>query len=90
MWYDNENGSLDRPDELDTTSSKAYVYIRKDFVEVPEKVVEEDIIPAHYRWKETKISKEDWEIYAKVLDHDGALDDVYEALTELAEMITEG
>lgn len=83
MWYKCENGSLDRPQEIDSTSSAVYVYVRKDITEIP---AEEDR-PAHYEWMETKIRKEDWEVYEKVLGHGEALDDVYAALTELAEMI---
>lgn len=83
MWYKSENGSLDRPQEIDSTSSAVYVYVRKDITEIP---AEEDR-PAHYEWMETKIRKEDWEVYEQVLGHGEALDDVYAALTELAEMI---
>lgn len=83
MWYKCENGSLDRPQEIDSTSSAVYVYVRKDITEIP---AEEDR-HAHYEWMETKIRKEDWEVYEQVLGHGEALDDVYAALTELAEMI---
>jgi len=83
MWYKCENGSLDRPQEIDSTSSAVYVYVRKDITEIP---AEEDR-PAHYEWMETKIPKKDWEIYEQVLSHNEALDDVYAALTELAELI---
>ena len=83
MWYKCENGSLDCPQDIDSTSSAVYVYVRKDIMAVPEA---EDR-PAHYKWMETKIRKEDWEVYEQVLGHGEALDDVYAALTELAEMI---
>lgn len=83
MWYKCENGSLDRPQKIDSTSSAVYVYVRKDITEIS---AEEDL-PAHYEWMETKIGKEDWEVYEQVLGHGEALDDVYVALTELAEMI---
>lgn len=83
MWYKCENGSLDRPQDIDSTSSAVYVYVRKNITAVPEA----EGRPAHYEWMETKIPKEDWEIYEQVLSHGEALDDVYAALTELAEMI---
>ena len=35
MWYMNENGNLEQPAALDTESSKKFVYVRKDFEEVP-------------------------------------------------------
>lgn len=85
MWRRSENGSLDKPLEIDKESSKKYVYVRKNFEEVPAA----NETPAHWRWDETKVPKEDWEVYEKILGHDSALEDVYAALTELAEMIVE-
>ena len=82
MW-NHIDGSGVRPQELDTTSSKKFVYVRKNIVLVEE--TEER--GAHYEWDEAKIAKEDWEVYEQVLAHDTALDDVYAALTELAELI---
>ena len=85
MWYTVENGNAVRPGDVDTTSSRVYVYVRRNFELVPE--IEE--IPAHYRWEEMKIPKEMWEVSRSVLAHDTALDDVYAALAELAEIFTE-
>jgi len=90
MWYEVENGSVARPADVDSTSSRAYVYARRNIVFVEEVRDGDEIIsPAHYRWEEMKIPREMWEVCAKVLGHDSALDDVYAALTELAEMIVE-
>ena len=90
MWYRNENGGYARPSDVDTTSSKVYVYVRRNIVFVEEvKDGDEIITPAHYEWEEMKIPREMWEVCEKVMGHDTALDDVYEALTELAEMIVE-
>lgn len=90
MWYEVENGSLIRPSDIDTTSSRVYIFIRRNITVVEEvKDGDEIIIPAHYHWEELKIPREMWEICEKVLGHDTALDDVYDALTELAEMIVE-
>ena len=83
MWYRNENGSNVKPAVLDTESSKVYVYVRRNFVLVP---AEEDR-PEHWTWEEQKILRADWAVYEQVLEHGEALDDVYEALTELAELI---
>lgn len=83
MWYYNENGSADKPEVIDNTSSKKFIYVRKNFTEVH--ATEE--IPAHWKWMEQKIRKEDWATYQEVMDHGVALDDVYAALTELAELI---
>lgn len=89
MWYTVENSELVLPAEIDRTSSRNYIYIRKDFeiVEAVPETEDNDYKPAHYRWQEMKIRKEDWEIYETVMSHETALDDVYAALTELAEMI---
>ena len=88
MWYEVENGDLTRPSDIDTTSSRAYVYVRSNFTVVEEVVEEGEVItPAHYKWKEMKIPREMWDVCAKVMGHDVALDDVYAALTELAELI---
>lgn len=86
MWYKNGNGDSIKPQALDTTSSKLYNYIRKDFNLIP--ATEE--IPEHWEWMENKVEKKDWETYMQVADHTVALDDVYAALTELAELIEEG
>ena len=32
MWYRNENGGYARPSDVDTTSSKVYVYVRRNIV----------------------------------------------------------
>lgn len=83
MWYKSENGNSDKPAALDTESSKKYVYVRRNFALV---AAEEDR-SEHWTWEEQKILKSDWAVYEQVLEHGAALDDVYEALTELAEMI---
>ena len=86
MWYDVTNGDLTRPAAIDETSSKVYVYVRRNI----ELVEATDEMPAHYRWQELKIPREMWEVTKKVFNHDSALDDVYSALVELAEIIVEG
>lgn len=88
MWYKCQNGSVDvKPAALDKESSKKYVYVRKDFTEIPASGEEGFEIPAHWEWMEMKIPKDDWNVYEHVLEHDAALDDVYAALTELADII---
>lgn len=90
MWNEVENGDSSRPSDVDTTSSRIYVYVRKNITFVEEVSDGDEIIsPAHYRWEEMKIPREMWEVCEKVMGHDSALDDVYAALTELAEMIVE-
>lgn len=83
MWYKNENGNSLKPAALDTESSRVYVYVRKNF----ELVAATDDHPEHWQWQEQKIKHEDWAIYQQTIDNSTALDDVYAALTELAEII---
>lgn len=89
MWYESENDSLIRPSDVDQTSSQVYVYLRKNIEVVSETTKGDETIPAHYKWNEIKIPKEVWEIAKETFEHGEALDDVYEALAELAEMIVE-
>ena len=90
-WYIAESGDIEnKPSELDTTSSKRYNYVRKDFERVePVWDGDECISPAHWTWMEKKVLKSDWETFTKVMVHDGTLEEVQDALIELAEMIVE-
>ncbi|MBR5541918.1 MAG: hypothetical protein IKU64_06125 [Bacteroides sp.] len=85
MWYKNENGSITKPEAVDSVSSNEFVYVRKNFAEI----AGAEEVPAHWEWMETKIPKDAFEIWLNVQDHNTALDDVYAALTELAELIVE-
>ena len=84
MWYHNENGDSIKPSSLDNTSSKQYVYVRKNFILIEA----QGDSAAHWSWDEVKIPKADWVIYESVMNHDAALEDVYTALAELAELMT--
>lgn len=92
IWYMAASGDSIKPHSTDTTSSKKWNYLRKDFTFVDPQTDEhgEVINPGHWEWMETKILKSDWETIQKVLAHDTTLDDVQNALIELAEMIVEG
>ena len=87
MWYKCQNGIDVKPAALDRTSSQNYVYVRKDFEAVPASGEGNLFIPAHWEWMEMKIPKKDWDVYQQVMEHGEALDDVYAALTELADLI---
>ncbi len=90
MWYETSNGADVRPDAIDQTSSRVYIYVRRNITRVPASGEGDERVAAHYRWEEMKIPREMWEVCRKVFAHDDALDDVYAALTELADMIVEG
>lgn len=42
---------------------------------------------AHYEWDECKIAKELWDLVTGYIEHEDALNDVYDALTELASLV---
>lgn len=85
MWQVVENGEDFRPVNVDMTSSRAYVYIRRNI----RRVEASEDTPTHYVWEETKIPRDALLIYQRIVAHDEALDDVYAALTELAGIISE-
>lgn len=64
-WYKSSNGNNIRPSDVDMTSSKTYVYIRKDFVLIPESNNNEQIVPEHWEYMENKINKEFYPEYAQ-------------------------
>ena len=81
MWHDSY--STEKLDEVDTTSSRDWVYLRKNF----EYIEGSDDTDGYWHYLEKIISKENWELYQLIKNHDLALDDIYDALAELAEMI---
>lgn len=90
MWYKVSNGSDVRPTDVDLTSSKEYFYVRRNIVRVEASGEGEEHTGTHYEWEECRIPKDAWPIMEKAMGHDTALDDVYGALTELAEIIVGG
>lgn len=88
MWYHAENGDAVKPKSMDTTSSKVYNYIRKDFEFIEEERNGAEILrPAHWEWLEQKILKADWETYMQVANHDVSISDLENGLIEIAEML---
>lgn len=85
MWYSVENGEAVRPAEIDSTSSRAYVYIRRSI----ELIESTEDTPAHYAWEEMKIPREAWGMAELAMGNSAALEDVYAALAELAGIIAE-
>ena len=54
------------PELIDTTSSKKYVYLRKNVVEVQSEDLNEEIYTT-YEYDEAKLTKEEYEQYLKEL-----------------------
>lgn len=87
MWYKAWNDSLEKPAEYDDVSSHYVVFVRKDFkqvqIEEPETGEKKDV----WEWLETKIPKEDWEVYKKCLENTQDITDLQLALVEVYEQI---
>lgn len=71
-----------KPTDFDDKSSSKFVYIRKD-IECIKK--DKDAV---YLCKELCISKENWEMYNKIVGHDTELYEIRDALIELSKIIT--
>ena len=80
MWYYVESKSY--PALVDTTSSKKWVYVRRNIKE-HEREDEQGIKEIFYSFEETKIPKDVWAIFEKETDNSERLADVEEAITEL-------
>lgn len=65
-------GSNVKPEEVDTTSSAMYVYLRRNIVEVANDNFGQDIPvgnpTTHYEWEEAKVSQLDYFQNLKTLD----------------------
>lgn len=86
-WYHAENGDSVRPAAVDTTSSRVYVYMRKNITFVEETGEGTELRPAHYEWQERAVPKGMWDTESEVLEHGDALSDIYDAITELVEIV---
>lgn len=90
MWKKAQNSSPVKPDAADTASSKKWNYIRRNFVFVEERKSGQEVTePEHWEWEEQKVLKEDWDTYQTILGHDSTLNDVQDAIIELAEIMEE-
>ena len=79
-WY--EGTSSVYPSLVDTTSSKKWVYVRRN-IEEHEREDDEGIKEIFYSFEETKIPKDVWVIFEKEADNSERIADVEEAITEL-------
>ena len=76
MWKLVENSDSVKPAEIDRTSSDAVVYVRKDFVEVPNMDPEGgEGEGTPWRYLEHAIAQEDWESYEKALQAESKSED---------------
>lgn len=76
MWKLVENSDSVKPAEIDRASSDAVVYVRKDFVEVPNMDPEGgEGEGTHWKYLENEIAKEDWGSYEKALQAESKSED---------------
>lgn len=88
MWKKCIGNGTDRPERITVNDNE--VYIRRNIVFVEVESEEDEESASRYEWEELVISKDIWVVCSKFLGYDQALDDVYAALTELADIIAEG
>ena len=73
MWYYAEG--KERPAIIDETSSKKWVYVRRNIEEFErEDVTDLEIKEKFYKWEEMKIRKEDYLIYQLEVQNAANLD----------------
>lgn len=65
-WYKSE--STVRPDEVDTTSSKTAVYLRRNIAEKQRESEFDGDMQTYFEYEEAKLMKEEYEKYLKSLD----------------------
>ena len=77
-WRHSENGEAVRPAEVDHTSSRRYVYVRRNVA-----LIEGDgERPDHYEWEELAVPREAWDAFEQ-----GTVNS--DAIAELAAMDVE-
>ena len=72
MWYEVE--STTQPESIDNTSSRNWIYVRKDIhtEEREDEMTGEKM--AVWVWKEMKIARENWELYKAVESNTANID----------------
>lgn len=86
-WYKVELWGIDKPSEFDDTSSKAIIYFRKDIkaVKIPVPTMDGEIeLKDGFEWMQIEIPKEDWELYKTALQNTSDINDLTDAVIELA------
>lgn len=88
MWKQSE--STERPLEIDETSSKKVVYVRRNIKEVTVQDEVSEETRTIYQYEENTIPKADWETYKTVMENQSATTDLELAICDLYEMIAGG
>lgn len=82
-WIKSSNSNSTKPSALDTTTSRKFVYIRKDFEEKPSYDQEGEQTGTHWEYLENKIPKEDWETYQQVMENTSSIATLEDAICDL-------
>lgn len=85
-WY--EGTSSVYPSLVDTTSSKKWVYVRRN-IEEHEREDDEGIKEIFYSFEEQKVPKEIWGIFEKAMQNDEKIAEADIRLADVEEAITE-
>ena len=75
------------PELIDTTSSKKYVYLRQNVVEMPSEEIDGEIC-AYYEYDEAKLTKEEYERYLTEMTFTETMESI-ETLKSENQMLTE-
>ena len=76
-WKWSENSSSEKPLAIDDVSSNASVFVRRNFILVPEKVDPDDsemVIPAHWKYEEEIVPRDEWPAYYSALNNAANID----------------
>ena len=85
-WFKSE-GWGEKPKTIDETSSKVIVYFRKDFkaVKIPVPTMDGDTeLKDGWEWMEIRILKEYWEVFKSAYQNTSDINDLTDAVIELA------
>lgn len=81
-WKKAANSDSVKPAAIDATTSRKFVFVRKDFEEVPTIDQDGEQIGTHWEYMEQKIQKEDWEIYEQVATNTNGITDLENGICE--------
>ena len=80
MWYKAESSEL--PSTIDDTSSRVYVYVRKN-INIEQRTDESGEIITVYVYDEIKISKEVYEIFKLESGNERRISDIEDVLADM-------
>lgn len=82
-WRHSENGEAVRPAEVDRTSSRRYVYARRNIA-----LIEGDgERPDHYEWEELAVPRESWGVWEQSETNADAIEEIAGVSAESADMV---